>query len=60
MQMGISPESVDPVGSGKTSDPVVRASSLVANLNSRLRSDFLLRRQLGIDDLTLLTWFKAR
>ena len=35
------------------SDRVVRASSLVENLNSRLRSYFFLRRQLGKDDLTL-------
>ena len=33
---------------------VVRASSLVENLNSRLRSYFFLRRQLGKDYLTLL------
>ena len=36
------------------SDRVVRASSLVENLNSRLRSYFFLRRQLGKDYLTLL------
>jgi hypothetical protein len=40
-----------------TSNPVVRASSLVENLNSRLRSDFFLRRQLGNDHLTLLQFF---
>ena len=36
---------------------VVRASSLVENLNSRLRSYFFLRRQLGDDYLTLLQFF---
>ena len=36
------------------SDRVVRASSLVENLNSRLRSYLSLRRQLGKDYLTLL------
>ena len=35
----------------------VRASSLVENLNSRLRSYFFLRRQLGKDYLTLLQFF---
>ena len=39
------------------SDRVVRASSLVENLNSRLRSYFFLRRQLGTDYLTLLQFF---
>ena len=39
------------------SDRVVRASSLVENLNSRLRSSFFLRRQLGKDYLTLLQFF---
>jgi hypothetical protein len=39
------------------SDRVVRASSLVENLNSRLRSYFFLRRQLGEDYLTLLQFF---
>jgi hypothetical protein len=39
------------------SDRVVRASSLVENLNSRLRRDFFLRRQLGDDYLTLLQFF---
>jgi hypothetical protein len=34
--------------------PWVRASSLVENLNSRLRSYFFLRRQLGSEYLTLL------
>jgi hypothetical protein len=36
---------------------VVRASSLVENLNSRLRTYFFLRRQLGTDYLTLLQFF---
>jgi len=35
----------------------VRASSLVENLNSRLRSYFFLRRRLGNDYLTLLQFF---
>jgi hypothetical protein len=35
----------------------VRASSLVENLNSRLRSYFFLRRQLGPDYLALLQFF---
>jgi hypothetical protein len=35
----------------------VRASSLVENLNSRLRSYFFLRRHLGPDYLTLLQFF---
>lgn len=39
------------------SNQVVRASSLVENLNSRLRSYFFLRRQLGNDYLTLLQFF---
>jgi hypothetical protein len=39
------------------SNRVVRASSLVENLNSRLRSYFFLRRQLGNDYLTLLQFF---
>ena len=39
------------------SDRVVRASSLVENLNSRLRSYFFLRRHLGKDYLTLLQFF---
>ena len=39
------------------SDRVVRASSLVENLNSRLRAYFFLRRQLGTDYLTLLQFF---
>ena len=36
---------------------VVRASSLVENLNSRLRNYFFLRRHLGEDDLVLLQFF---
>jgi hypothetical protein len=39
------------------SDRVVRASSLVENLNSRLRAYFFLRRQLGGDYLALLQFF---
>ena len=39
------------------SDRVVRASSLVENLNSRLRTYFFLRRHLGKDYLTLLQFF---
>jgi hypothetical protein len=39
------------------SERVVRASSLVENLNSRLRTYFFLRRQLGEDYLTLLQFF---
>jgi transposase-like protein len=39
------------------SDRVVRASSIVENLNSRLRNYFFLRRQLGEDYLTLLQFF---
>ena len=39
------------------SDRVVRASSLVENLNSRLRAYFFLRRHLGKDYLTLLQFF---
>jgi hypothetical protein len=41
----------------RLSDQVVRASSLVENLNSRLRTYFFLRRQLGNDYLTLLQFF---
>ena len=40
-----------------SSDQVVRASSLVEHLDSPLRSDFCLRRQLRNDDLTLLQFF---
>jgi hypothetical protein len=36
---------------------MVRASSLVENLNSRLRGYFFLRRQLGADYLSLLQFF---
>jgi hypothetical protein len=36
---------------------VVRASSVIENLNSRLRSYFFLRRQLGPDYLVLLQFF---
>jgi hypothetical protein len=39
------------------SDHVVRASSLVENLNSRLRNYFFLRRHLGEDYLALLQYF---
>jgi hypothetical protein len=39
------------------SDRVVRASSLVENLNSRLRNYFFLRRSLGEDYLVLLQFF---
>jgi hypothetical protein len=39
------------------SDRVVRASSLVENLNSRLRNYFFLRRHLGEDYLALLQFF---
>jgi hypothetical protein len=39
------------------SNQIVRASSLVENLNSRLRTYFFLRRQLGKDYLTLLQCF---
>jgi hypothetical protein len=38
-------------------DQVVRASSLVENLNSRLRNYFFLRRQVGPDYLELLRFF---
>ena len=39
------------------SDRVVRASSLVRNLNSRLRSFCFLQQALGKDYLTLLQFF---
>jgi hypothetical protein len=39
------------------SQGTVRASSLVENLNSRLRSYFFLRRHLGADYLALLQFF---
>jgi hypothetical protein len=38
-------------------DHVVRASSIIENLNSRLRAYFFLRRQLGPDYLVLLQFF---
>jgi hypothetical protein len=38
-------------------EEVVRASSVIENLNSRLRSYFFLRRHLGRDYLTLLQFF---
>jgi hypothetical protein len=38
-------------------DHAVRASSVIENLNSRLRPYFFLRRQLGPDYLTLLQFF---
>jgi hypothetical protein len=36
---------------------VVRASSVIENLNSRLRGYFFLRRELGSDYLALLQFF---
>ena len=36
---------------------VVRASSVIENLNSRLRTYFFLRRHLGADYLALLQFF---
>jgi hypothetical protein len=42
---------------GQLTRRVVRASSLVENLNSRLRSYFFLRRQLGPEYLSLLQFF---
>lgn len=41
----------------KVLDTTVRASSLVENLNSRLRNHFTLRKQLGNDYLELLRFF---
>jgi hypothetical protein len=38
-------------------DQVVRASSVIENLNSRLRNYFFLRRHLGADYLALLQFF---
>ena len=38
-------------------DQVVRASSIIENINSRLRPYFFLRRQLGADYLVLLQFF---
>jgi hypothetical protein len=42
---------------GKALKQTDRASSLVENLNSRLRNDFFLRRSLGDDYLSLLQFF---
>jgi hypothetical protein len=42
---------------GKLRNGTVRASSLVENLNSRLRGYFFLRRHLGADYLSLLQFF---
>jgi hypothetical protein len=42
---------------GELLGQVVRASSVIENLNSRLRSYFFLRRHLGADYLTLLQFF---
>jgi hypothetical protein len=42
---------------GELASETVRASSLVENLNSRLRSYFFLRRHLGQDYLALLQFF---
>ena len=41
----------------KVAEKIVRASSMVENLNSRLRSYFFLRRQVGPDYLELLRFF---
>jgi len=41
----------------EVADRAVRASSVIENLNSRLRPYFFLRRQLGADYLTLLQFF---
>ena len=38
-------------------DRVVRASSVIENINSRLRTYFFLRRQLGSEYLVLLQFF---
>ena len=38
-------------------DEIVRASSMVENINSRLRNYFFLRRELGPDYLELLRFF---
>ena len=38
-------------------DRVVRASSVIENINSRLRSYFFLRREIGGDYLALLQFF---
>ena len=45
------------VAVAKVARPVVRASSVAENLNSRLRCYFFLRRQLGRDYLSLLQFF---
>ena len=45
-------EAIDALAAG-----TVRASSLVENLNSRLRTYFILRRHLGSDYLSLLQFF---
>lgn len=42
---------------GELRQATVRASSIVENLNSRLRGYFFLRRQLGADYLSLLQFF---
>jgi hypothetical protein len=60
VQREILTEFVHPVGPATTSDQVVRVSSLVENLISRLRCDFLLRRPLGSDDLTFLQFLLNR
>lgn len=41
----------------QVADQVVRASSIIENINSRLRNYFFLRRQLGNDYLVLLQFF---
>jgi hypothetical protein len=41
----------------EVAENTVRASSVIENLNSRLRNYFFLRRQLGPDYLTLLQFF---
>ncbi len=45
------------VAVAELADQTVRASSVIENLNSRLRSYFFLRRHLGPDYLTLLQFF---
>jgi hypothetical protein len=42
---------------GKALEETPRASSMVENLNSRLRNYFFLRRSLGDDYLSLLQFF---
>ncbi len=44
-------------GLAEVQQRTVRASSMVENLNSRLRSYFFLRRHLGNDYLSLLQFF---